>query len=122
MEKERKYRRLTESLEINYRIITARGSVQTPITDISEGGMRFPVIQKFVPGVFLELDIQLKKKEEPIKAVGEVVWRKDIANPRFPFEVGVKFVKISLNDKTRIFSYIQNKFSKKSAAEIGWIE
>lgn len=90
-------------------------------SDISEGGMSFPAHRSIEPGTNLEIGIYIAEYKEPIAATAEVVWLRKRADIRYPFLVGVKFIKIDLLDRQKLRSYIRRNSGGGISKEIKWI-
>ncbi len=105
MPENRQFLRLSKSLMVSYLPVKQlfRGGTRT--TNISTGGICLPFFQRLELHSILDLEISLSTEERPIKATGEIVWIKTRNDVKFPFEVGIKFIKIeaSLRDKLEKF-------------------
>ncbi|MFH1363665.1 MAG: PilZ domain-containing protein [Candidatus Omnitrophota bacterium] len=119
MEERRKTIRITESFKVDYQVVKSFRMVSSRSQDISEGGICLPVLQRLQPKMVLDLEIYLEGDKKPIKAVGEVVWLKDIKDLKFLYLSGIKFIKIAPEAASRLKSYID----KKAASEhVKWLE
>ncbi len=74
--------------------------------------MRLPVLQHLQPKMKLDMEIYLSDTAKPIKAIGEVIWSKKGKGLRFPFVVGIKFLKIDSDSLDRLRAYIKQKAPK----------
>jgi len=122
MKERRKYIRIAESLIVGYRLLKELRGVTTSSKDISEGGMRMPILHKIKAGFFLELDIYLSEHSKPIMAVGEIIWVNEKKGQKFPFEAGIKFTKINPTALGKLRCYIRRVCEEKNLTNIGWIE
>lgn len=95
MDKQRQYLRVGKSLQISYRVSKQLLGSASRSTDISPGGIRMPIHQQLQPGTILELQISSPEIEKPIIAIGEIVWLKPKRESGYPFETGIKFIKIT---------------------------
>ncbi|MFA7677164.1 MAG: PilZ domain-containing protein [Candidatus Omnitrophota bacterium] len=120
MKERRQSIRINDSLKVSYQVIKSFRLVSTQSKDISEGGMSLPILQRLSPGMALDLEIYLSDSQKPIKATGEIMWSKEVTGLKFPYMVGVKFLKINPAALNRIRNYVLIKLSKQK--EIGWIE
>lgn len=124
MEDRRECIRVDESLRINYKLLESFLSTSSKSKNISLGGICLPVFQRLDPGIVLALEIHLRNFSKPIVAVGEVVWRseKEGLKPtlEFPFEIGIRFIKIKLADRNRLIKHIEDKTRKGEPTGIDW--
>lgn len=89
--------------------------------DISEGGISFPVFRSIEPGANLEIEIYITEFKKPILATGEVVWLHKRNDIRYPFLVGIKFVKIDLSDRHKLRSYLRKISEGGNSKDVKWI-
>jgi c-di-GMP-binding flagellar brake protein YcgR len=87
--------------------------------DISAGGVKVEVTESIKPNTVLWLEISLPNETDPLEAKGEVIWQEKISNSeRIRYEMGVKFLEMNLNDRTRLNKYLylslHNKFEQKT--------
>ena len=123
MKEQRKSIRVNDSLKINYKVISPPDGWGNAITiNISKGGIALPTDHTLLPGVVLELKIDLLNDTEPINATAEVVWVKKKDDTITPYIIGLKFLNISLRDRDRIYYYISKKSEGKDNNDIGWVE
>lgn len=115
MEERRQFIRINKSLIVRYQVLKDfLQASSSESKDISEGGIRLPVAKRFIPGIILKLWIRLEEISEPIIAVGEVLWLKDISGSGLPYEVGIKFIKIDSGDRSRLYNYV-SKLSEENS-------
>lgn len=76
-----------------------------------------PIVQRLEPGTLLELEINFVELDKPIPVIGEIVWLKERKDVQFPFEIGIKFVKIDPAGRKEIMNIF-----KKEPTEIKWID
>jgi c-di-GMP-binding flagellar brake protein YcgR len=103
----RQHIRISKSLDIRYWIIKDILHYGSRSVDVSNGGIRFPVIQRLEPGTVLGLEIHLQDITRPIEATAEVVWQELRRHEKYPYEVGVKFIKIAHMDIEVLMTYCQ---------------
>ncbi len=114
--------RIDEHLTVSYHLLKMPHRVSSRIADISEGGVRLPVMHQFTLGTILEIEICSSELPKSIEAIGRVVWSKARKDMRFPFEVGIKFTKIDPSDYNQLRQYIRRVYKAKEAKDVGWIE
>ncbi len=115
MEEKRKFVRLEFPIEVTYRI-SANPSIEDKSIskNISGGGIRIILKEKLLPGSPLELEINVPDTDVPISALGETVWQEEMVMGReVCYESGVKFVKISPEDRDKITHYVYKVLSKR---------
>jgi len=123
MDEHRKNVRINDSFKISYKVISPPdGWGNTVSINISRGGIAIPINHALLPGIILELKIDLLNNTELINATGEIVWIKEKDNSEFPYVAGLKFIDINLRDRDRIHHYISKKSEEKLQADIKWLE
>ena len=110
--------RVNKSLVVSYRIKNQYIGSGSRSKNISIIGICLPSFQNLEPRVILELEISLGEDKKPIKTIGEVMWVRRQDNEQFPFEVGIKFVKMDDSTRNKIIDFI----AKESNTEIKWID
>ncbi|MDD3296457.1 MAG: PilZ domain-containing protein [Candidatus Omnitrophica bacterium] len=120
MKERRQHIRINDSLKVSYQVIKSFRLVVTQSKDVSEGGISLPILQRLSPGMVIDLEIYLSDSQKPIKATGEIMWLKEIKDLKFPYMVGIKFLKIDSASLNRIRTYVLKKLNKEK--EVGWIE
>ena len=123
MQEQRKDIRVDGSVKISYRVISPPDGWGNAVTiNISKGGIALPTDHTLLPGVVLELKIDLLNNTDPINATAEVVWVKEKINNTMPYTIGLKFLNISLRDRDRIYYYISKKSEGKQRNNMKWLE
>jgi len=107
---------------VSYHLLKELRGVTAYSKDISEGGMRMPLLHKIKAGLLLELDIHLSEHSKSIIAIGEIIWVKEKKGQKFPFEAGIKFTKIDSTALGRLRCYIRRICEERNITNIGWIE
>jgi c-di-GMP-binding flagellar brake protein YcgR len=108
----RKYIRLRAPIGIVYRQIQRQRRSKPTLTlvlNISGGGLSLIAKDDFRQGDLLELDIHIPHLEEPVRAVGEVVWFFSSAGKerdRSMREAGVRFRDLATKDLNCILEYV----------------
>ncbi|OGQ22654.1 MAG: hypothetical protein A3I05_03765 [Deltaproteobacteria bacterium RIFCSPLOWO2_02_FULL_44_10] len=112
----RKYARLDLALGIGYRVIgKARDTndddpIAAMSSDISLGGLRLMTPAPLDNGTMLEIEIELKEGEPPIRAEAEVMWQTKISN--ISYETGVMIKEMPNSDKSRFMSFVFDQMAK----------
>jgi len=123
MQEQRKDIRVDDSVKISYKVISPPDGWGDALTmNISKGGIALPTDHTLLPGVVLELKIDLLNNTDLIHATAEVVWIKKKNNVTMPYTIGLKFIDISLRDRDRIYYYISKKSEEKHKNNMRWIE
>ena len=94
MKEKRRHIRIDADLEVTYRIVKDYARNRARSIDISKGGIRLPSYRKLQPGTILQLEIHTALSVKPLAMNGGVVWAKEREDAKFPFEMGIKFIKI----------------------------
>ncbi|MCF7908635.1 MAG: PilZ domain-containing protein [Candidatus Omnitrophica bacterium] len=119
MKERRQLVRISESLRVSYQVVKSFRLVTSNSNDVSESGMRLPVLQFLQVGMKLDMEIYLGEVDKSIKAIGEVVWSKKAENFTFPFIAGIKFLKISPEAAAKLRVHIK----KNSPIDhVEWVE
>lgn len=102
----RKSKRFNTQLDIEYRTLT-----QNPIygncmsSDISKGGVSFPVKSSVKKGTSIELKMNVPGDNLPVFATGTVAWADGV-------QTGVKLIRIARADQARILEFIYKEWLK----------
>lgn len=107
MDNQRKQIRINKFLTVGYHQL--RGFLRSSghSRDVSITGIRLASFQRFEPKTVLKLQINLRDDFKPVEAVGEVVWLKDTKDRSFPYDIGLKFIKINAGASKKIGDYIK---------------
>ena len=114
----RQHPRLNKHIFVTHRILEQALRAGSRIKNISEGGIRMPIIRKLEPGTTVHLEIRLADFQKPITVTGEVIWIKTRNDVEFPFDAGMKFTHVSSSDRKKI----RDALCREIRAEIEWIE
>lgn len=106
MDENRQFIRIDKSLSVNFEVFKEPVPSKSRSKDISEGGIRLPLSKRLSHGTILKLWIYLEETREPVVALGEVVWVTVRDDKDYPYETGVKFIKIEQLDRSRLYNYI----------------
>ena len=103
----RQFPRLPIPLALVYRAQGAPSPVHSLLRDTSIGGVRIFTDRQLPVGMTVEIEIPCPGAERPVWCKTEVVWSgrliQDPTRPApFPFEAGVRFVRISAEDLQRL--------------------
>lgn len=120
MEERRKYVRIDNALTVSYRIIKGYLTSSAHSRNISEGGICLPIHHKFDPGVVLALKIHILEWDVSIKAVGEIMWIKELKDETFTFWAGIKFIEIPPEGYDKLRRYISklNQITKPAKIDL----
>jgi len=109
----REHVRFNKALEVEY-IVEKKTHLRSngKTVDISQGGMRLLVDEKFAKGVILDLKMKLPKTNRVVEVEGEVVWSEDAetddpSGKRF-FYAGVKFLGIKEPAGKHLAEYLKS--------------
>jgi c-di-GMP-binding flagellar brake protein YcgR len=119
MEERRKFVRLDTSVKIRYKVLQPTDNNDTNSRDLSAGGVKIEVKEPIRPNTVLWLEINLPSEADPLQAKGEVVWQEKISPAENSgYEMGIKFLEMDVNDRSRLskylFSLLHSKFEQKS--------
>ena len=117
MSERRRHPRISKPVNVTHRMLQQALRAGSRIKNISESGIRIPIIRKLEPGTTIQLEIRLVEFQEPIVTMGKVIWLRTRNDVDYPFEAGIKFLELSLADRNKI----RNSLSKGGHAEIEWI-
>ena len=109
MQEQRKYIRVSESLEVKYHPSKRLLGSSAFTKDISQGGICIPTLLRLEPKSVLELKIKLPEISEPIAVKGETVWLSEVNDNDFRFLLGVKFIELGNHSRNRINNHIRNQ-------------
>ncbi|MDD5756550.1 MAG: PilZ domain-containing protein [bacterium] len=120
MEERRKFVRLDTSVKIRYKVLQPTDNKNDSNTqNLSAGGVKIEVKEPVKPNTVLWMEIALPNEANPLQAKGEVVWQEKIStSENSHYEMGIKFLEMDLNDRSRLskylFSLLHSKFEQKS--------
>lgn len=107
----RRYVRINESLLLSYAPIDASHEpVHTSAKNISGGGLKIPLKDKFVVGTFLKLELELLKEKKKRNLQAKVVWirpNSEKDKEEFPYEGGIEFVNLDPEERNMLGNYFQ---------------
>lgn len=122
----RKFSRIEDNIFIFCKFKPDYRVIEWITKDISEMGLRFESDKFIPPSTFIEMEIYqpldyLKSRIVSIYALANVVWVKEIKKgDRYKgsnrYIGGVKFTKISKQDRGIIVNYMKEKFKKRSCS------
>ena len=115
MDENRKFVRIEWPVIIKYKTVEEpRAQDQIVSKDISEGGARFIVYERFMKGTKLDIQLEVPFDSMPISATAEVMWIKKVGEENSKmFEVGVIFKTVNQNDQKRLKMYIENEIKER---------
>jgi len=101
----RKYFRFNVELEVRYRQLESLKPCKLTFTEnMSEKGIQIALPEYFEPGTLLELTITIPHEEDPITAIGRIIWIKKDSLIRI-FTMGLALVHIKERDKALFYKY-----------------
>ena len=117
MRERRQFVRLDTRLTMSYRVLPSDVQPQaSSTTNLSGGGLCIFVHAVLNPGTFLQVDLRLPDREQPVSLLGEVVWCEQIEThakgtlasepPRRSVLAGVKYIQIAEADRQDIMRYV----------------
>ncbi len=117
MSEKRKYPRFDLRVKARYRIMSSKEIFKLGMTrNLSAEGISFDSQEMLDPGTYVELEIDLEDKKEPIALVGEIRWSSKLKKPnrsKNQFVNGVKLVEIPKVDETRFLKYYCDRVVEK---------
>ncbi len=112
MSERRKYMRFNAPLNIEYKTLALNPIFgKALIKDLSREGLRFDAKQSIPVGTPLEISMNVPGDNLPVFASGKVAWADGL-------EAGVKLIKISRTDRTRILEHVYHEWLK-TARRVG---
>jgi c-di-GMP-binding flagellar brake protein YcgR len=109
MQEQRKYVRVSESLEVKYHPSKRLLGSSAFTKDISQGGICIPTLLRLEPKSVLELQIKLSEASKPIAAKGETIWLSEINDNDFRFLLGIRFIKLDNYSHGRLEGHIRSQ-------------
>ena len=110
MVEKRKYIRLKAPIGVTYNLIKKHKrskAYKSLVRDIGAGGMSLEVSDDLRAGDLLQLEIQIPHLEDPVSAIGEVVWFASLKSAeRETLEAGLKFRDIKTGQLHHILEYV----------------
>ena len=120
----RKFSRIEDNIFIFCKLKPYYGVIEWVTKDISEMGLRFESDKFVPPSTLMEMEIYqpldyLKSKIVSIYVLANIVWVKAIrkgsrCKGSNRYIAGVKFTKISKQDRSIIVNYVKERFKKRS--------
>lgn len=122
MKNQRRYVRISKSLEVSFRAVKGFLGSGTRNKNISESGICLPMGQYFCVGSLLKLEISSDEFKTPIKALARVVWITNQNNSKFPFEAGLEFLEILPVQWDMLRDYINRHSLEEGQQGIRWLD
>jgi len=92
-------------LRTAYRVLESLGEHEVTVTkDVSENGIRLPLADEVLPGTRLELAVTVPGEQEPIHAIGRIVWVRLDKRTRL-YDTGIHLVHIKQVDRERLYRF-----------------
>ena len=121
MDNRRRYVRISETLEVGYKVLQEFSTSRTSSIDISRGGIRLPAAQNLGVGTVLDLDIRSISPPVSLRAVAKVVWANDKNTRGSGVEIGLQFIHMAPTDYKQ-FKDIIDKLEKDGLGAVGWVD
>jgi hypothetical protein len=118
LKERRKYPRVELKLDAKYKILDYEQIFQfTKTQNISAEGVCFESSDLFKPGIFVQLEVDLKDTCGPVSMVAEIRWVGDIkSNKDKKYINGVKIMSMPAKDEARFLKYYCDKIVEKLSA------
>lgn len=113
MNESRKYIRFSTSLDAEVKTLTLNPIFGKALAkNLSKEGVRLGLSQPISAGTPIELSLNVPGDNLPVFATGRVAWADGL-------DIGVKFTKISSEDRTRVLDYVYDEWlrNKKQHCE-----
>ncbi len=100
---------------IRPRFVSAEWNFSSVSEDLSRDGLRCFMAGDVRKEYKVELSIFLENGYGPFRAFGKIIWFRKSPSQKSPFrkEVRIKFTKISIPDKIRLFEYLRRLSGQK---------
>jgi c-di-GMP-binding flagellar brake protein YcgR len=107
----RKYKRLTASFPVHFKVKTTNKFGNTLSCDISGGGLRLMLEQFVAPNTDFMLEFNLVDFLQIITAVGRVVWTKKMPHSE-RYQLGIEFKEIPTKNQDSLNQFVVNQLNK----------
>lgn len=121
MVERRRHTRIDKTINVGYQKISDSLRVSCCGVNISEGGIRLSVFQRIEPETVLKLWIHFEGVIKPNELIAKVVWLREKEEAKFPFEAGVKFINIALQERNKFLEHIKKISDAGDSLKITWI-
>ena len=115
MEK-RKYIRFSVIMDAIWRSGKSKQKMQ--VSDVSKEGIGLVSREGFKEGQNIEMEMMIPGDNIPVIFEGEVAWTKTPGYDTSHYRSGVKFTKISNEDKSRMQEFIYNRWIMPASAKV----
>lgn len=114
----RKYPRIELQLDAKYKILDYEQAFQFARTrDLSAEGVCFESKEPLKPGIFVQLEVDLKDDNPPVSIIAEIRWVGDIKSDKEKKYInGVKIISMPAKDEARFLKYYCYKIVEKLSA------
>lgn len=118
LKERRKYPRIKLTLDAKYKVLDYEQVYQfTKTKDISAEGVCFESNELLKPGIFVQLEVDLKDVCPPVSMVAEIRWVGDVESNRDKKYInGVKIISMSPKDEVRFLKYYCDRIVEKLSA------
>lgn len=114
----RKYPRIELNMDAKYKILDYEQAFQfTKTRDLSAEGVCFESKESLKPGVFVQLEVDLKDANPPVSMVAEIKWVGDVKSDKDKKYInGFKIISMPAKDEARFLKYYCYKIVEKLSA------
>lgn len=114
----RKYPRIKLILDAKYKVLDYDQVYQfTETRDISAEGVCFNSNELLKPGVFVQLEVDIKDACAPVSLIAEIRWIGEaVPNKGKKYINGVKIISMSSQDEVRFLKYYCDRIVEKLSA------
>lgn len=106
MSERRKFIRFNTALDAEYRTLTLNPIFGKALAkDLSKEGVRFGLKENLPPGSPVEMTLNIPGDNLPVFATGKIAWADGL-------EAGIKWTKISHQDRLRVLEYAYKEWLK----------
>lgn len=118
LKERRRYPRIELNLDAKYKVLDYEQVFHfTKTQNISAEGVCFMSSDILKPGIFVQLDVDLKDDDPPVSMVAEIRWAEDIkSDDGKKYINGVKIMSMPAKDEARFLKYYCGKMVEKLSA------
>jgi c-di-GMP-binding flagellar brake protein YcgR len=115
--------RLSNSVVVSYYVASDKFlKSSSRSSNVSQSGIRLSLSQGLDKDTIWDFEINFDEFPKSILVTGQVIWVRRVNNPRFPFEVGIKFLKVGEQEKAKIKQVIMQLAQDQGYGHIKWLE
>lgn len=118
LKERRRYPRILLNMDAKYKVLDYEQVFQfTKTHNISAEGVCFESCDLLKPGIFVQLDVDLKDDNPPVSMAAEIRWAEDIkSDDGKKYINGVKIISMAAKDEARFLKYYCDKIVEKLSA------